>query len=304
MSKSLFQRTLLPFAALCATSLSMVGQVAQTPAGQPQIQEFVVEAAVPLASILSPGAPSIPADILAQLQAGTLQARERVAYNPARNILTVWGFLATPSAPLPSTVLPSPLPPTTISMYEIAPEAILQSASPKPHLLFAGRVVTNSVVSPFGNLTGSLAAVTVGYDPATPSAFTAFGVTVGGSHSLLAPTGIGSLRLTGAATGGGTGGGGGTTPGNRPPVADVGPSNNIVVLSSVVELDASRSTDPDGDPLTYQWRAIGPQASISNANQAKAQVQFGPSVGDYVFEVTVSDNKGNSSTARLTVSVR
>jgi hypothetical protein len=270
-----------------------------TSPGQPQVEELVAEAAVPLNFVLSPAAPNIPADVFQQLQAGTLQARQRTTYNPSRNILTVWIFTSGPNDPLPtpSGSLPQPVAPRTISLFEIAPEAILHSNTPSPNILFAGRIVSNSVTSPFGSLTGATAAVLMGYDPDNPGTFTMLGGTVAGSHATFSPTGRGTLRITGVDSGGGNGGG---TPGNRAPMVEIDPLPSMTTVR-VLGLNASRSSDPDGDPLTFQWRSIGRQAAISNANTAQAQVQFGGEVGEYVFEVTVSDNQGNSSTGRVTV---
>ena len=66
----------------------------------------------------------------------------------------------------------------------------------------------------------------------------------------------------------------GRTPGNRAPMVQIDPLPAITTVR-VLGLNASRSTDPDGDPLTYQWRSVGRPAAISNANMAEAQVQFG-----------------------------
>jgi hypothetical protein len=272
---------------------------ATTP-GQPQVEEFVAEAVVPLNFVLSPALPNIPAEIFQQLQAGTLQARQRTTYSPSRNILTVWIFTSNPQDPLPtpSGSLPQPVAPRTISLFEMAPEAILHSSTPSPNILFAGRITSNTVTSPFGNLTGATAAITLGYDTDEPGTFTMLGGTVAGSHATFSPTGRGTLRIAGD-DGNGNGNGGGT-PGNRAPMVRITPVPSITTVR-VLELDASQSSDPDGDPLTYQWRSVGRQAGISNANTARAQVQFGGEVGEYVFEVTVSDNQGNSSTERVTV---
>ena len=55
----------------------------------------------------------------------------------------------------------------------------------------------------------------------------------------------------------------------------------------VITLDASLSTDYDGDQLTYRWEGPG---EISNADQAIANVT-GLSVGEHNFNVTVSDGE-------------
>lgn len=92
-------------------------------------------------------------------------------------------------------------------------------------------------------------------------------------------------------------------PGNRPPVAVVGP--DIETNSLIVTLDGSRSFDPDGDPITYSWRSVGPQAAeVYAANTPNPQVRMTAGSGPYVFELTVTDNKGATGNARQRVSVQ
>ncbi|MCL6508866.1 MAG: hypothetical protein K6T59_17800, partial [Bryobacteraceae bacterium] len=62
-------------------------------------------------------------------------------------------------------------------------------------------------------------------------------------------------------------------------------------------LDGSKSYDPDGDPITFAWRVAGPrQAEIQNANTPNPVVKFLQGFGDYVFELTVTDPWGLTST--------
>jgi hypothetical protein len=80
---------------------------------------------------------------------------------------------------------------------------------------------------------------------------------------------------------------------NRAPVANAGADLNATVGVQVT-LQGGSSSDPDGDPLTFQWRAISSPdgASVSITGGATAQPTFTPSVaGVYEFELTVSDGE-------------
>lgn len=81
----------------------------------------------------------------------------------------------------------------------------------------------------------------------------------------------------------------------NPPVADAG-EDRTVGVNETVTLDASNSSDPDGDELTYQWTIsstpVGSQATITNADQPQAQ--FIPDrAGNYVFRLRVTDAAGS-----------
>ncbi len=91
-------------------------------------------------------------------------------------------------------------------------------------------------------------------------------------------------------------GGGGGDPGNKPPVAAFTSSVDRLNLS----LDASGSTDPDGQISSYQW-TFGDGSSASGAKVTHAYAAS----GTYAVGLTVTDNKGatNAKSQSFTLAV-
>ncbi len=87
---------------------------------------------------------------------------------------------------------------------------------------------------------------------------------------------------------------------NRAPVANAG--NGFYTAFRDTHLDGSSSIDPDGDTLTYQWRTVVGVATIANPNAARTAVRLERAdYGNFLFELTVSDPSGASSTSRVIV---
>ncbi len=91
---------------------------------------------------------------------------------------------------------------------------------------------------------------------------------------------------------------------NRPPVANAG-ADQTARVDAIVNLDASASTDPDGNPLTFDWsflaRAPGSAAALSGRTILNPSFQL-DRFGNYDIGLTVSDGRGASATDSVRVS--
>ena len=89
---------------------------------------------------------------------------------------------------------------------------------------------------------------------------------------------------------------------NQEPVADAGPDQQVA-LGERVRLDASASTDADGDPLQYIWEA-GQQNPSPVDLPSLASFEFSPAVaGTYTFVLKVDDSQALSAPDTVAVVV-
>jgi PKD repeat protein len=91
---------------------------------------------------------------------------------------------------------------------------------------------------------------------------------------------------------------------NDPPIANAGP-DKAGVVGGPVTLDGSGSSDPNGDPLTYQWTLktvpVGSTASINNPTSITPT--FTPDVaGKYTIQLVVNDGRVDSSPDTVIIS--
>ncbi|HEY3450472.1 MAG TPA: PKD domain-containing protein [Myxococcales bacterium] len=143
-------------------------------------------------------------------------------------------------------------------------------------------------------LTGTAVTLT-GAATATPS-FTAPGAPAALEFQLTVSDGRGGTASDTVAV---------TVRANEKPVADAG-DDQTVSEGTVVTLDGSGSSDPDGDTLRFAWtQTAGPTATMTGADTAAPQFTA-PSVvaqATLEFELTVSDGRGGSATDRVQIVV-
>ena len=305
------------YGSLRVALLAGVGAAAMFAQTAGDVDTFTQEARVPLTSINYLGTPNISPTVFAAITGGALEIREVVTYSSTAKTLNIRGFLVQPGAPAST---PTAAQTTVFEDFTADVQTITQGSVPRNTVTMVGTVKSAAVASPFGNLVGAPIIYTFGYVPAatgTTVAVSGSTLVVPGVYVAFAPTSTATLTFkttssgngtggTGTGTGGtgtggtGTGGTGTTPPANRAPLADAG--GNLQTSDLQVTLDGSKSSDPDGDAISYSWRAVNRSASILQPTSARPIVQFSEGFGDYIFELTVTDAKGLSSTAQVTIS--
>ena len=94
----------------------------------------------------------------------------------------------------------------------------------------------------------------------------------------------------------------GTGPSGPPPTIVIAGAPSITTVVRTLALDATQSFSPAGyGPLTYKWTSRGNRASISDPNSPNPIVYLGNLYGDYFFDLTVTDARGNTATASIDV---
>ena len=103
---------------------------------------------------------------------------------------------------------------------------------------------------------------------------------------------------------GGGGGGTGTPPANTAPVADAG-ADLTVFRNSTVTLDASRSSDADGNTLGFKWtQTSGPAVALSSDTAARPTFTAPRFTGTLAFSLVVGDGRTTSGTDNVSILIQ
>jgi hypothetical protein len=91
--------------------------------------------------------------------------------------------------------------------------------------------------------------------------------------------------------------------GNRPPVIDAGPDQEVDEGETVTLQPSGH--DPDGDPITGQWVQVsGPPVTLSDPQAAFPTFTAPAGPATLVFEAQAFDGQGHAVTDRVTITVR
>jgi hypothetical protein len=92
---------------------------------------------------------------------------------------------------------------------------------------------------------------------------------------------------------------------NRPPVANAGPDQEIILPVNTALLDGSLSSDPDNNISSYSWTKISGPSSYAISNPALVQTPVTNLVeGVYQFEIKVTDSEGLLAKDTMIVTVK
>ena len=85
---------------------------------------------------------------------------------------------------------------------------------------------------------------------------------------------------------------------NRLPTADAGIDQSVKV-GETLDLDASASSDSDGDIVSYEWKVKDTLLSTESSFSISSLL-----AGEYTITLTVTDNKGATSTDNISVTIK
>lgn len=258
----------------------------------PEVQELSLERQLALSTTLGTASLNVPADKLQAVTSGALEVRERLIYNPGGATLTSTIFAVQTGSPLP-TPINADLSSQILGVYTLSVEKLYSTTKPKGALAFVGTVTGASGNGVLGDMMGAPFVVSLGYTQAEDGKSTVSDVVHVMAGRVVAYTkdAAGTLTIPKPTT---------------PPTEAEGPQISVVAPTNTVDrqivLDASGTTDASGTSLSFVWKNVNKSSVILNPNTAIATVQFTEGLGDYIFELTVTNGNGTKATKTVTVS--
>jgi hypothetical protein len=228
--------------------------------------------------------------------AGVPDIRERFVYTSSSGTVNYIQFSVPAGTPIP-TPSSVDISGSTYIVALLAVQKVSVGSNPLyPSVQFSGTVA--STAGPLGSITGTPAMLSFGYpNTATPAntalqAFNNVLSSISGVSSGYSAAGVGAMTLT------------------QVPISNNPCSGPVIITPSTlstttnhVTLDASKSFDCGGQPLTYVWNVLAPLGSVSIMNPSSAIAYGGlyAGPGEYTFTVTATDTSGVTATSTILV---
>jgi hypothetical protein len=263
---------------------------------------FSIERVLTLTDVLTTLTPNLPANIVSSITSGAQEIREKLVYDPKLNTLTSTVFLVAPGSPNP-TPGGVDLSAQTIARYRMSIDRIYTSCSPYPSVMFVGvlNLSAGGPNDPTGvynvSLTGDPAVVSIGYTTDDPPKINNVVELFAGAVVSFSAAANGTVTFPPSAV---------TPPGTTGPSIvlniTIPATGRIQLFSQFFHLDASRTTDPDGLPVTFQWAVTPPVSLTPSLTAAAIDIQF-PALGDYTVVLTATNSAGKSNTVTIPLQV-
>lgn len=87
---------------------------------------------------------------------------------------------------------------------------------------------------------------------------------------------------------------------NQPPIADPGPDQAINITFTLI----GKGYDPEGGALSFKWEQVSGPSCYIVSPASQNTIVIPTCDGDYVFRLTVTDDKGASASKTATVSIK
>ncbi len=264
------------------------------PAG---VANLSLEHVLSFSSLFTPYQPNIAPNVFAAIMSGTQEIRSRVIYYPATNTLNNDVFLVPVGSPIP-TPSSTDVSGTTFAILTSHVDKVYTACTPYPSVMFVGTVTFGLPL--FGNPAGEPVSYSIGYTGDNPPKINTAVQVVAGLVSSYQPANIyGTITFPAVpATP--------VTPVSAgPPVIVVSPSFPAAgvtqVTSSPYLLDASKSTDPGGLALTYQWSSTNTVSFSPSPTSPTPILTFQGGYSDYPITLTVTNSAGVSAKSTFTL---
>jgi hypothetical protein len=270
------------------------------------VTSFSVERVISTQNMFSTMTPTFPQQFAGSIQNGSLEARQSIAFDPSSNMLTITGFVVQPGSPNP-TPAGSNFAFNTFSQVQMKVDRVYVTDKPRPAIMFVGTLANSSVTDPFGNLAGAPAAVSIGLKDETTNSNNAnvntssinnVVVLIAGTNVTYSAAGAGAVTLPNQQQP--------SQPGQPGQPGSAGPT---IILNGTtldtpykqVTLSAVDTRDPQGLPITFEWKVLTGSATFVTPSAAETVAQLQGGKGQYMFQVTATNSRGAQSTANVIV---